>query len=561
MRVAMRRLAAPALVAVAACYQGLAPTELGVDATSGEHGTSGVHDDGTSEGSTGDALGCTPDAGPMVVRRLTRFEYDNTVRDLLGTSLRPAQDFAPDPSWLGFDNNGSVATVGDAIAEQYLHAAEALAADAVTRLPELLPCDVATADDACTDTFIAAFARRAWRRTPTAEQLASLRAVYDAGDGLEAGVGMVIETVLQSPRFLYRFELGRSELGDGLALLDGHEVASRLSYFVWGSLPDDALLDAAASGELDAQGGVMAHAERMLDDPRAEDGVVHLFEQVLGLQALDGIAKDPAVFPGWTDAVRDSMHGEARRFVAEAVLHDDGTLAGLVNARFTFADATLAEYYGLAQVLGPALERVELSDGDHRGGLLRQGALLAALGKFGATAPVQRGKFVRQQLLCEPLPPPPDDVDFEPPTIDPDATARERYEQHSQDPQCSGCHTRMDPIGFGFEHYDGAGAWRRFEHGLPIDDRGTIIGLDARGDVEFSGVGGLADELLASGRLHDCVALHSFRYALGRAETVQDECTLDELRASFREHGDLRRLVVEIAGSEAFRTVRAAEAP
>ncbi|HWB75886.1 MAG TPA: DUF1592 domain-containing protein [Nannocystaceae bacterium] len=557
----MRRLATPALVFVAACYEGLAPTEIGVDATSGDPGTSGVHGDGTSEGSTGDALGCTPDAGPMVVRRLTRFEYDNTVRDLLGTSLRPAQDFAPDPVWLGFDNNGSVATVGDAIAEQYLHAAEALAADAIGRLPELLPCDPALADDACIDAFVAAFVRKAWRREPTAQQLAALRAVYDAGGGLEHGIGMLIETVLQSPRFLYRFELGRDELGDGLARLDGHEIASRLSYFVWGSLPDDALLDAAAAGELEARDAVMAHAERMLDDPRAEDGVVHLFEQVLGLQALDGIAKDPAVFPAWSDAVRDSMHGETRRFVAEAVLHDDGTLDGLVNARFTFADATLAEYYGLAQALGPELERVELDDDDHRGGLLRLGALSAALGKFGATAPVLRGKFVRQQLLCESLPPPPDDVDFEPPDIDPDATARERYEQHSIDAQCSGCHVRMDPIGFGFEHYDGAGAWRELEHGLPIDDRGTIVGLDARGDVHFTGVDGLADELLASGRLHDCVALHSFRYALGRAETLQDECTLDELRASFRAHGDIRRLVVEIVGSEAFRTVRPAEAP
>lgn len=547
-----------AAAALVACHADAPRSVSGAETSTS---TSGAHDDGTSESSTGDAVGCTPDAGPMVVRRLTRFEYDNTVRDLLGTSLRPAEGFAPDPSWLGFDNNGSVATVGDAIAEQYLHAAEALAADAVTRLPELLPCDPALADDACVDAFTAAFARRAWRREPTAEQLAALRTIYDAGGGLEAGIGMLIETVLQSPRFLYRFELGRAELGDGVALLDGHEVASRLSYFVWGSLPDDALLDAAAAGELDEADGVMTHAERMLDDPRAEDGVVHLFEQVLGLQALDGIAKDPAVFPAWSDAVRDSMRGETRRFLAEAVLRDDGTLEGLVNARFTFADATLAEYYGLARELGPELERVELDDGDHRGGLLRQGALLAALGKFGATAPVQRGKFVRQQLLCESLPPPPDDVDFEPPTIDPDATARERYEQHSADPQCSGCHTRMDPIGFGFEHYDGAGAWRGLEHGLPIDDRGTIVGLDARGDVEFTGTDGLAHELLASGRLHDCVALHSFRYALGREETLQDACTLDELRASFRAHGDVRRLVVEIAGSPAFRTVRSAEAP
>jgi hypothetical protein len=545
-----RGVAAQILVAVlAACHRDPPePRDVGGSSTTEDLASL------TAGDSTTGVESCSPDAGPMVVRRLTRFEYDNSVRDLLGTSLRPAQDFAPDPSWLGFDNNGAVATVSDAIAEQYLHAAEALAADAVQRLPELLGCDPAM--DTCIDDFIARFARRAWRRDPTDEQLASLRAIRDAGD-----LAMVIETVLQSPRFLYRFEHGRETIGDGLILLDGWEVASRLSYFVWGSLPDDALLDAASAGELDERDGVMAHAARMLDDPRAADGVVHLYEQVLGLSALDGIAKDPAVFPAWSDAVRSSLAVEARMFVAEAVLHDDGTLAGLVRAKYTFADATLADYYGLAQTLGSTPSRVELGDGDHRGGLLRLGGLLAALGKFGATAPVQRGKFVRQQLLCEALPPPPDDVDFEPPTVDPDATARERYEQHSASPECSGCHARMDPIGFGFEHYDGAGAWRGLEHGLPIDDRGLIVGLDARGDVAFAGALGLADELLASGRLHDCVALHTFRYALGREESLEDACALDELRASFREDGDLRGLVIAIAGSDAFRTVRAAEAP
>ncbi len=535
----------------------LGPTSIAGESTGA--GDEPADDDTT--GTTGAPEACTADAGPAVVRRLTRFEYDNTVRDLLGTSLRPAQAFAPDPRWLGFDNNGAVATVGDAVAEQYLHAAEALAADAVARLPELLPCDAALDEDACVDAFIAAFARRAWRREPTAEQLAGLRSIHDAGGSLEAGIGMVIETLLQSPRFLYRFELGDGDASDGLVALDGYEIASRLSYFVWGSMPDDALLDAAGAGELEGSDGIAAQAERLLDDPRAADGVVHLFEQVLELQALDGLAKDPATFPAWSDAVRDSMREETRRFIAAAVLDGDGTLAGLVDARFTFADATLAEYYGLARTLGETHERVELDEGEHRGGLLRQGALLATLGKFTGTAPVQRGRFVRQQLLCEALPPPPDDVDFEPPSIDPDASARERYEQHSADAQCSGCHARMDPIGFGFEHYDGAGAWRGLEHGLPIDDSGVIVGLDARGDVAFTGVDGLGDELLASGRLHDCVVLHGFRYALGRQETLADVCTLDALRDSFRGDGDLRRLVVELATSQAFRTVRPAEAP
>ncbi len=544
-----------AALAQAACYEG--PDGRAADVP--ESSSSSSSDANGEDTGAPDGDACDGDVGPTVVRRLTRFEYDNSVRDLLGTELRVAESFAAEEELNGFDNNGSVRTVGELQAEQYMLAAEILAAEAVIDPAALLACDVAlVGEDACVDAFVRSFARRAYRRPLVQADVDALLAVFAAGrdEGLANALSLVVQTVLGSPHFLYRIELGAGEPdARGVVALGDVEIASRLSYFLWGSLPDEALLAAAEAHELHEPDQIAAHAERMLEDPRAHAVIADLFRQLLDLDALASTTKDPLAFPRWNDAVRDAMLLETRRFVAHAVLVDDGRLATLLGARWTFLDATLAEYYGIAGVdaTGEPV-RVELDPGVPRGGLLMQGALTATLGKYATTAPVARGKFVRERLLCQPLPPPPDDVDFEPPTDDPDATMRERYAEHSTNPQCAGCHALIDPIGFGFEAYDGAGLWRADEHGVPIDASGTLVGTDVDGD--FDGAAELATRLADSRLVHDCFATNAFRYALGRAETIADDCTLGELRERFAEDGDVRALLVDITRSVAFRSVR-----
>jgi hypothetical protein len=296
----------------------------------------------------------------------------------------------------------------------------------------------------------------------------------------------------------------------------------------------------------------------LLEDPRAASAVEDFHIQLLDLDRLDDLNKDPQSFPTFTDTVRDAMAEEARRFVAHAVLQDDGAWSTLMDADYTFLNAELANYYGIVDGVGQQMQQVSLRAEHHRGGLLALGGLMAGLGKYATTSPVLRGKFVRERLLCQQLPPPPDNVDFEPPDVDPDATARERYREHSENPTCAGCHTLLDPIGFGFEHYDGAGKWRAVENGFPIDASGELVATEDI-DGPFDGVEDLAARLGESVEARRCVAKQWFRYAYGREETEDDACSLELLQSEFLETGDVRALLVDLTQTHAFRYVEPKE--
>ena len=501
-----------------------------------------------------------PNVGGSVVQRLTRLEYDNTVRDLLGTDARLAEGFVAEEEVLGFDNNGAALTVGELLAEQYLVAAEQLAAEAVEEIEALVPCDPASGDEACARAFAIAFGRRAFRRPLEDAQVDALMVAFDQGaaeGGFAAGIELVVQVMLQSPSFLYRVE--RGEGGEGIVALDDWEVASRLSYLLWNSMPDEPLFEAAEAGQLRSGDEIRAQAERMLEDPRAESVVIDFHRQLLDLDALDGQAKDPTAFPEFTPAVAASMRVEAERFATDVVLHGDAAWATLLLGRHTFLDATLARYYGITAPVGDAMTRVALPEDSHRGGFLRMGALHAALGKYATTAPVLRGKFVRTKLLCQTLPPPPDNVEFEPPDVDPDATARERYSEHTESVECASCHVLMDPIGFGFEHYDGAGAWRAVENGFPVDASGDLVGTQDA-DGRFDGVEDLAERLAGSEEARACLVTQWFRYAYGREVTERDACTIASLDQAFAD-GDVRALILAIVQTDAFRFVKVEGVP
>jgi hypothetical protein len=506
------------------------------------------------------AARCSPDEiapGPSPLRRLTRWEYDNTIRDLLGDDSRPASAFPEDERALGFDNNAEFRVVTTLLAEHYMLAAESIAARAVADRTRLLPCTPdGIGEEACGRQFVEVFGSRAWRRPLDTEEIENVTAVFAWGldtHGFSAGIELVIQVLLQSPQFLYRLEgIEPSLAREPFVALSGWEMASRLSYFLWGTMPDEMLFAAAAADELGTPEEVADQARRMLDDPRGAALVWRFHEQWLGLEGLARLEKDVSAYPLFTSELGTLYRLEAEHFVREVVFTGEGTLTALFTAPYTFMDSSLAAVYGVetGAPAGVDFERVEL-DATRRAGLLTQGGLLARLAHANQSSPVRRGKFVREQLLCELVPPPPPDVMVTAPELDPGLTTRERFAQHRADPACSACHELMDPIGLGFESFDGLGMYRSHENGLLVDDSGEVVGSDVAGS--FSGAVELATKLGDSRQVRNCVVTQWFRFAHGRGETPEDRCTLDRLQQAFTASGtDIRELLVDMTQTEAF---------
>lgn len=479
--------------------------------------------------------------GRRLLRRLSHDEHRRTVTDLLGLApadLDGASPFAPDESVEGFANNADALRVSSLLADHYREAAEALARLAVaTRLDALLPCPTATADRACVVDFIAAFGLRAFRRPLTADDVARYLAVYDlaASDGLAAGVEWVVAALLQSPHFLYRAELGVRGDDDAFTLTP-YEVASALSYLYWGTMPDDALFAAAASGALATAQGRATQIARLAADPRADVVVADFTRRWLGLDLLPVVARDAVTYPDLRPAVRAAMAAETDR-LATRLFRDDATLAELIAADHTWLTADLAAYYGLT--LDPAADadadgfvRVDLAD-TPRAGLLTQGSVLVTHALPSSSSPIHRGKLVRERLLCHPLEPPPPGIFASPPEPNPALTTRERYQEHASVEGCAGCHRLTDPIGFGLEHFDGDGRYRERDGVHPIDASGRVVDLDG-GDVAFEGAAGLAEALAQSGAAGRCYVTQWVRYGYG---VEADLCGLDALVDTFEASG------------------------
>jgi hypothetical protein len=504
-------------------------------------------------------------ASPL--RRLTRFEYNATVRDLLGDTTHPADAFPSEEIRSGFDNNAAALGVSPVQTEAYLNAAESLAGNAMLAPSTIVPCDASkladsAAEDACATQFIATFGKRAYRRPVADEDMTRLMSVYHAGRtaaDFTTGIRYVIETILQSPQFLYRIELALPAASptDTLAPLDGYEMATRLSYLLWSTTPDDTLLAAADADALQTPDQIKAQVIRMLADPRAHEAVAHFDEQWLQLGKMTTINKDATTFPSFSPSLIPAMQEEARQFVDHVVWGDGGAgdLHELLTASYTYVNAPLAQYYGVSGATGSDFVRVDL-DPTNRAGILTLGGVLSMLAHANQTSPVHRGKFVREQILCGLMPPPPPNVP-KLPDVDPNLTTRERLSQHSTDPACHSCHRLMDPIGFGFEKFDGAGLPRTTENGKPIDDSGTIEDSDVAGD--FVGAKALGETLSHSAFAQKCVVTSWFHYAYARLEAPEDQCTVKTLQKRFADNGyKFQDLLVALTETDAFRYRRVA---
>lgn len=492
---------------------------------------------------------------PSPLRRLTNEEYNNTIRDLLGDTSRPADAFPPDEAVGGFENN-TVSPITQSLVERYMATAESLAASAAPRVDQLAPCPSGQPTDTCARSFIEAFGRLAFRRPLDERERSSMFDLYTSKEkraGYARAVQLVIQALLQSPQFLYRVE----PLPDGDAApraLSGYEVATRLSFLIWASTPDAALLDDAGAGRLATADDVAKAARRLLRDPRAVDGVKSFHRQWLDLRELDTESKDAVLYPTFTPELRRAMVEETLRFSAHVALAGGDAVTALLTSKKTFVNSALAKLYGVEPPRGDGFVLVDLP-GDQRAGLLTQASVMTVFSHAEESSPILRGKFVREKLLCQAVPPPPPNVAISLPKFDPTLTKRERFDRHRMDPNCAGCHRMMDPIGFAFEHYDALGAWRTVDGAFPVDALGE---LTQTGDTDgaFDGAVALGVKLAASQRVRRCVATQWFRAALGRNERQEDGSSLDGAYRAFQLGGyDVRELIVAIASSHSFRHI------
>ncbi|MDB4988609.1 MAG: hypothetical protein JWN04_3787 [Myxococcaceae bacterium] len=508
-------------------------------------------------GVTGQPLDCKAvNVGATPLQRLSRAQYTNSIRDLLGTTVD--SNALPEDEKVGVFDGNLVTPVSDLVVESYMSVAEQTAKAVLPNIEKVVPCDrTKLGDPACATQFIATFGQRVYRRPLQDVETASYQTLYTTykAGGYPSALRVIVQTMLQSPNFLYRVELVPLQAGAPITSLDAYELASRLSFFLISTTPDDALLAAASSGALLTDDGLKAQVERLLKDPRFSDTVDSFHLQWLDLEGLENASKDATMFPAYNAALGAAMQTETSRFVNYVLTKDDAKLSTLLTAPYSFPEGPLLGLYGLKAGATPAGSPVQL-DPKQRAGLLTQPSFLTVHSHYNQSGPVQRGKVVIRNVLCQVLPDPPPNVDTTPPDPSPTATTREQLVQHTADPTCAGCHTRIDNIGFGFEEFDAIGAFRATQSGKSVDATGSIIGTSAS-DGSFDGVPELARKLADSAEVQQCVATQWLRFALGRLEADADACTLDGLFKDFESTGfDIRVLLQSIALSDAFRSKR-----
>jgi hypothetical protein len=489
------------------------------------------------------------------IRRLTRDEYRNTLGDLLGDAQRMVPAALPrDDAGDDVVTDPRTLIVSPDWAANAMEAAEAAARTAMANLTTLLPCNPASDEQACARQFAQSLGKRAFRRPLVPAEVDALMKVYAVGaqgGGFNRGVEVLVRAILQSPSFLYRGELGQREGSSAGAIrLTAHEVAARLSYLLWGTMPDGVLTAAADAGKLGTGDEVAAQARRMLGDPRAHERLAEFHGRWLGIDGLDEVAKDPMKYPQFGDALAASMRRELALFVDDVLWSGDARLESLFSARFTYVDAALAPLYGVPAPTGGTTARVEL-DPAQRAGILTMSGIIAAHTFADESEPIHRGKFVRERLLCTVPPDPPADLMVQPPMPKPGLSIRERLAEHSNLPACQACHQLMDPIGLGFEAYDGLGRFRTSEGGKAVDDRGVLSMTDV--DGPFEGAIELGQKLAGSAQVRACLIGTALRYAHG-PDATGDACVQQKLSSAFdgAKH-DLRELIVAITRTEGFR--------
>jgi hypothetical protein len=518
---------------------------------------------------TPDCLTETP--SPRLLRQLTRAEYGATVSDLLGIADPNVVDLPPDGLVRGFTNNVAVAQVTEAHLDAYSSLAAKLSTRAITEsYAKFVPC--ATQDAACSTQFVDRFGLRAFRRPLSDDEKTRYNKMFDAtltGGDFKVGVGLVVRSMLLSPNFLFRSELG-TEQGAGRFVLTPYEIATALSYTYWGTMPDDALFAAAKSGALSSAREIESQARRLLMDARGRARVAEFFYYWLEAPKAYYATKDPVAFPnlfktaGQLDAVRNAMRAEQDAFVTNVVFDSSKKFGELFTADYTFANDLLAGFYGVpAPGSATDVKKVALPASSMRGGLLTQGMFLFGHARSTASSPTQRGHLVREGILCDDVPPPPDGVDPTVPAGTPGKTAREQITYlTSASNVCQACHTQMDPLGFGLENFNSAGEFRTQDSGEAVDATGAISGMTSAsgGPATFNGPREMSGLIAGSDKAKGCLATNYYRFGRGFDAKGVDTCSVNRLKQQMTKGEiDLPTFFVQLALQDSFVTRRSAE--
>jgi hypothetical protein len=502
---------------------------------------------------------CTmPSPGRAPLRRLSNTEYRNTVSDLFANVPTVAalvttatQGFPSEPESLGFRNSADYLVVPSLAAQKYLDSAEQLA-EAAAQSPNLVTCTGGVQDAKCASDFIASLGKKVYRRPLVAADTTRYTDLYQkaitSGYDFKTGIEWIVFAMLQSQQFLYRFELSAMPTG-AYAKPSPYEMASRLSYLYWQSMPDATLFTAADKGELATQAQIEAQARRLLADPKA-GRMLDYFDQWLDLDTMSEMTRDPNLYPNLDPQLPTLLQQETRAFVSDLVKSPTGTFDQLFTAPYTFMNAALAKHYGVTGPTGTAFQRV---DTPGRAGVLTQGMMLAH-DKPTRTSIVRRGLKIRTDVLCQVVPAPPPNVDIG--SLDKLAsnlTQRQRLEQHRQVASCAGCHNLMDPIGVVFEGFDAVGRARTVdETGAPVVLTSEIQNAgDANGPIASPAE--LGQRLAGSEISRSCYVTESFRFFYGREVETPDACSMARLMTDFKTSSyNLQELLVGLTRTDAF---------
>jgi mono/diheme cytochrome c family protein len=499
------------------------------------------------------------DPGCVTMRRLNRAEYNNTIRDLLGVPFQPANDFPQDDVGYGFDNIGDVLSLPPLLMEKYLAAAEKIVEKALASPEARKRLFIVTAqNEEAARQILERFATRAYRRPLRRDEVQRLLRFVEMAeknrDSFETGIALALQAVLVSPHFLFRVEMDRKP-DDPTAIhpINDYELASRLSYFLWSSMPDEELFELARKKTLHQPEVLEKQVRRMLKEPRSRALVENFAGQWLQLRSLKDFKPDPDLFPTFDEKLRSAMLKETELFFENIVREDRGILE-FIDGDYTFVNERLAKHYGLPNVKGAEFRRVSLT-GTPRGGILTQAAVLSVTSNPTRTSPVKRGKWILENILGTPPPPPPPGVE----ELKDDKEAvlsgslRQRMEQHRANPNCATCHQRMDPLGFGFENFDAIGGWRTREGKHAIDPSGTLPnGQTFAGPVELRAILKTRQDAFAR-----CLAEKLLTYALGRGVERSDRCVLDDIvKSAGKDNYKFSRLAIDIVKSDPFQKRR-----
>jgi len=500
------------------------------------------------------------DPGRVTIRRLNRVEYNNTIRDLVGIDFHPADDFPSDDVGYGFDNIGDVLSMAPILMEKYLDAAERIVAKAFAnpqvrqRIVFRQPTEQTKID--CARQIIEQFVFRAYRRPVKSEEVDRLVGLVTQaeaqGDSFDRGIELALQAILVSPHFLFRIELDPQPRNEGaIHSVNDFELASRLSYFLWSSMPDDELFEQARQNKLHEEPILESQVRRMLKDDKARSLVDNFASQWLELRNLKAATPDPGLFPSFDESLRSAMLKESELFF-ESIVKEDRSILDFLDADFTFLNERLARHYGAPGVKGNQFQRVHLT-GDQRGGILTQASILTVTSNPTRTSPVKRGKWILENLLGTPPPPPPPDVPELKEGKELTGTLRQRMEQHRANPSCATCHQRMDPLGFGFENYDAVGAWRTLDGKSPIDPSGVLPdGKSFKGPKQLRAILKEKEE-----EFRRCLTEKLLTYALGRGLEFYDKAAVERISHNLAQKGNrFSALVIEIVKSDPFQKRR-----